>query len=86
MRKIDLIATALFLTVAAAAWAQAPTTKPATQPAADAMVNKFCAVVPGDPVDPTVFIMHEGKKIGFCCSDCIDEFKKEPAKYLKNMK
>lgn len=66
-------------------FAFAQTTKPSTQPSGGP-VNKFCAVVPGDPIDPTVFIMHEGKKIAFCCADCIDEFKKDPAKYLKDMK
>lgn len=72
------------LTLGGLAIAQA--TRPATQPAAGAPVNKFCAVVPGDPIDPTVFIMHDNKKIAFCCADCIDEFKKDPAKYLKTMK
>lgn len=80
---------ASFAAVGVLAWGclvLAQTTRPATQPSAGAPVNKFCAVVPGDPIDPTVFIMHEGKKIAFCCSDCIDEFKKNPAKYLKDMK
>ena len=80
-----IIRVAALIVLAGAAFVMAQTTRPSTQPS-DAMVNKFCAVVHGDPVDPTVFIMHEGKKIGFCCADCIDEFKKDPAKYLKDMK
>jgi YHS domain-containing protein len=82
-------ALALALIGGAAAWAaddhkdhgkkdeKAPTTKP---------VNKHCAVMTEHPVDERVTIQHEGKTIGFCCEDCIPEFKKDPAKYTKNMK
>ena len=63
-----------------------PATRPSTQPAAIAPVNKFCPILPTDPVDPAVFVMHEGKKIAFCCADCIGEFRKEPAKYMATLK
>lgn len=38
--------------------------------------------VGGEPVDSTVFIMHEGRKVFFCCEDCIPEFKTNPDEYL----
>ena len=62
-----------------------PTTKPAaTQPSKP--VNKFCAVEGKDhEVDPKVTTEYKGKTIGFCCRDCIDEFKKDPEKYVKSM-
>ena len=62
-----------------------PTTKPAaTQPSKP--VNKFCAVEgKGHDVDPKVTTAYKGKTIGFCCNDCIDEFKKDPEKYVKKM-
>ncbi len=32
-----------------------------------------------------VIIDHEGREVRFCCSKCIAEFKKDPAKYLKKI-
>lgn len=26
---------------------------------------------------------HEGREVRFCCKNCVKDFKKEPAKYLK---
>ena len=64
-----------------------PTTKPATtKPVDPKPVNKFCAVEgKGHDIDPKVTVIHNGKTIGFCCADCIDEFKKDPEKYVKKM-
>ena len=30
--------------------------------------------------------VYNGKTIGFCCPDCIDEFKKNPEKYMATLK
>jgi YHS domain-containing protein len=61
---------------------------PATLPSASAKpVNKFCPVQPSNPVDdrePTY--LYNGQVIGFCCPDCINEFKKNPDKYMANLK
>ena len=38
----------------------------------------------GDHGKPYVFT-HEGQEIKMCCKDCLKEFKKEPAKYLKKI-
>jgi YHS domain-containing protein len=75
----------LLVALSAQAWAEdpkAPTTAPTTQPAP---VNKSCPVT-GESVDPKVVIMHEGKCIGFCCKQCVAPFKKDPAKYMGNLK
>jgi hypothetical protein len=70
--------------VQAAGPTTAPATKPTTQPVA---VNKFCAVQgEGHAIDPKVTLVHDGKVIGFCCTDCIGEFKKDPAKYMASLK
>jgi hypothetical protein len=61
--------------------AETPTTKPVGKP-----VNKFCAVETEHEIDPAVTIVHNGKIIGFCCADCIKDFKKDPDKYVKGMK
>jgi len=60
-----------------------PSTQPATQPAA---VNKFCAVMQEDKIDPKVTYEYKGQTIGFCCKDCIVDFKKDPEKYMKDLK
>lgn len=43
-----------------------------------------CPVL-GNKIDEKVFVDYEGKRIYFCCSGCIDQFKKDPVKYLKKM-
>ena len=62
-----------------------PTTKPSTtQPSKP--VNKFCAVEgKGHDADPKITTSYKGKTIGFCCNDCVDEFKKDPEKYMKKL-
>ena len=64
-----------------------PTTKPAaTQPAAAKPVNKTCPVEGKDhEVDPKVTVVYKGKTIGFCCKDCVEEFEKDPDKYIKRL-
>jgi YHS domain-containing protein len=64
-----------------------PSTRPsaATQ-AAKKPVNKFCAVEGKDhEIDPKVTVVYKGKVIGFCCRDCVEEFEKDPEKYVKRM-
>ncbi|HWE93582.1 MAG TPA: YHS domain-containing protein [Tepidisphaeraceae bacterium] len=62
-----------------------PETPAATQPAKP--INTFCAVDRDNPVDPTVpTVTYKGKVIGFCCEDCVPEFKKNPEKYMKDLK
>jgi YHS domain-containing protein len=59
---------------------------PATQPAADPKpVNTKCPVTSED-IDPKVTLVYEGKTIAFCCEDCVKAFKKNPEKYLENIK
>jgi YHS domain-containing protein len=67
--------------------AMMPTTAPATQASAtEKPINKYCAVDRGNEVDPTVTYLYQGKLIGFCCDDCIPKFKKDPDKYMKDLK
>ncbi|MBN1893507.1 YHS domain-containing protein [bacterium] len=35
-----------------------------------------------DPVDKKIFLDLEGKRIYFCCTACLEEFRKNPDKYL----
>ena len=93
MHKTSVAVAALSLLLGAgvlsAAETKAPTTAPSTQTAAKdgPPVNKFCAVEGGDnKVDPAVFTIYKGQKVGFCCKDCVKDFNKDPEKYVKNMK
>lgn len=58
----------------------AATTQPAARP-----VNTTCPVS-GEPIDPAVTVVQDGKTVAFCCKECVDDFKKDPAKYMSKLK
>jgi YHS domain-containing protein len=43
-----------------------------------------CPVM-GGKVDRSVYTDYQGKRIYFCCSGCVDDFKKNPERYMKQM-
>ena len=43
-----------------------------------------CPVM-GGKIDKAQYIDHEGKRVYFCCSMCIDKFRADPARYLKKL-
>lgn len=46
-----------------------------------------CAVMPDDPIDPSVSIeIGDGQHVYFCCKNCIPKFKSDPEKYSENLK
>ena len=47
--------------------------------------NKFCPVS-GDKVSGKHFVEYNGKRYGLCCPMCENKFKKNPEKYLAQMK
>jgi YHS domain-containing protein len=51
-----------------------------------APVNKFCAVERENEIDARITLPHEGKTIGFCCKDCVKDFRKDPKKYVAGLK
>ena len=77
------LATGILLAADAKAPAKAPATQPTTQPAKP--FNKFCAVEQDQEIDPKITYLWNGKTYGFCCKDCVADFKKNPEKY-KNAK
>lgn len=48
--------------------------------------NTTCPVMPGERVKEKFYVDYEGERIYFCCRPCVKAFKKNPAKYLKNLK
>lgn len=55
---------------------------PALEAARAAIAQKRCPVM-GGLIDPEVHTDLEGRRIYFCCPSCIENFKKDPEKYLK---
>lgn len=43
-----------------------------------------CPVM-GLKIDEKVYTDYQGKRIYFCCSDCLGKFKADPKKYMKKM-
>jgi YHS domain-containing protein len=56
----------------------------AADPAAFSIQNDTCLVVPGARVDPSLFVVHDGKIYGFATDDCVAHFKSAPTDYLKH--
>lgn len=48
------------------------------------ITQKNCPVM-GDSIDPDVFVEHEGRKVYFCCDQCITTFEKDPVKYIAKL-
>lgn len=44
-----------------------------------------CPVM-GGAVNREIFIDHDGKRIYFCCNPCLEEFEKNPGKYMGKLK
>ncbi|MBN1126052.1 MAG: YHS domain-containing protein [Sedimentisphaerales bacterium] len=53
--------------------------------AAAATVQTSCPVMAGNPINKNISIEYQGKKVYFCCADCVEKFKADPAKYVVNL-
>ncbi len=49
------------------------------------LTNTICPVLPDEPVDPSVFVEYEGKRVYFCCSMCRRQFLEDPEKFVPNL-
>lgn len=49
-------------------------------------VKSDCIVMPGNQVKEKFSVDYNGEKIYFCCKACVKGFKRNPGKYLKNLK
>jgi YHS domain-containing protein len=45
--------------------------------------NSTCPIVPGAPVDPALFAVHEQRIYAFATAQCVEEFKSRPADFAK---
>lgn len=46
-----------------------------------AQTESKCPVM-GLKTDDKIYTQHQGKRINFCCNDCIEKFKSDPDKYM----
>ena len=46
--------------------------------------QKLCPVMGGE-IDKTVYSDHKGKRVYFCCANCQEKFKADPAKFIKKL-
>ncbi len=44
--------------------------------------QKMCPVME-EPIDKAIFLDYEGQRIYFCCEPCINQFNKNPAKFMQ---
>jgi len=58
----------------------------ASQAAAQAepIMQKTCPVM-GGAINKDIYTDYKGRRVYFCCSGCVDEFKKNPEKYLSKL-
>ena len=54
----------------------------AADPARFAIQNTMCLVVPGAPVNPALFAVHDKRIYAFATSDCVEQFKSRPADFV----
>ena len=50
----------------------------------EAELNKKCPVT-GDDADKSLTTEYKGRKVAFCCEDCVKDFKKDPKKYIAKL-
>ena len=55
-----------------------------TQQVAQTAEQTTCPVM-GGAIDKNIFIEYQGKKVYFCCTDCLDTFKADPEKYISKL-
>ncbi|PKL37486.1 MAG: hypothetical protein CVV44_14140 [Spirochaetae bacterium HGW-Spirochaetae-1] len=48
-------------------------------------VQTICPVMKG-PIDKTVYVDYKGNRVYFCCQDCMQNFNKDPEKYMKELR
>jgi YHS domain-containing protein len=58
----------------------------AAEPARFSIQNDTCLMVPGTAVDPALFAVHDKRIYAFAASQCVEEFKKRPAEFVKGQK
>ena len=86
MRKTAWIMTAAVAVLVAAGGAVPGFAGDEAAPATTNVVkHQTICPVEGGKINKKLFADYQGKRVYFCCDGCPDEFKKDPAKYIKKM-
>ncbi len=92
VRNMGIIVMGLILCAALATGARAcpencPKSKATGTHQAVAADSETLCPVSGEPVskDSKITYTYKGTVYRFCCTDCLEEFKKDPEKYIKQM-
>jgi YHS domain-containing protein len=56
----------------------------AAETPATGQAQTVCPVL-GNKIDKKIYADSQGNRVYFCCSGCVDPFKKNPEQYLKKM-
>lgn len=85
-RKICFVLLAGTFVFAASGISFAQETQANTQASVQAVDagNKICPVS-GEKIDEKATYEYQGKIYHFCCSSCLEDFKKDPEKYIKKV-
>jgi YHS domain-containing protein len=51
---------------------------------AEAVTQTSCPVM-DMPINQAVYVEHEGRRVYFCCEDCIETFKQDPQKHVQKL-
>lgn len=51
---------------------------------AEEIAQKSCPVM-GNPINPDIYVDHEGRRVYFCCQACVAKFKADPETYLAKL-
>lgn len=79
-RAAIFLALGAFTIGAAAVWA-GPQDAKGKGEKKDGHAEVHCPVMAKDPIDLKVFTRYQGKRVYFCCKDCVGEFEKDPTKF-----
>ena len=52
--------------------------------AASTVSQTTCPVM-GKPINESIYTEYKGQKVYFCCPPCVDKFKADPEKYVKDL-
>ncbi|MHC4859562.1 MAG: YHS domain-containing protein, partial [Planctomycetota bacterium] len=49
------------------------------------LTNRTCPVMKGEEVDPDLHLDYKGRRVYFCCEDCVERFRNDPERYVVNL-
>ncbi|MCH7556718.1 MAG: YHS domain-containing protein [Planctomycetes bacterium] len=52
---------------------------------ASAVEQTACPIMESNAINKALFAEYKGKKVYFCCPECVEKFDKEPEKYIAKL-